>query len=137
MTTATLNIAITQFRPLGSVFPISYVLTQAQPVPGVRVTNGNIVISSTGPVNLIFQISGRAHVFTGVAFDTTEPETDVGALEFPVVTINRSPANTLSVIDANLPQNINKAYSYVLLVQSADSGEIGIIDPMIITEPRP
>lgn len=141
MTTALISIAITQFRPLGGVFPISCLMTQPQTTPGVTVVDGNVVITTTGPVNLIFQLGDPAYVFTGAAFDTKVPDTDVGTLEFPLVTINRSPANSLpanclSIIDANLPQNINRAYSYVLLVQSTVTGEIGIIDPMIITEPR-
>jgi len=141
MITSIINVAITQFRPLGGVFPISCTFTQDQATKGITISGENIIITADGPVNLIFQIGDPAYVFTGAAFDTTSPDTDVGSFEFPLVTINRSPTsnmppNCLSIVDANLPENINKAYSYVLLVQSAVTGEIGLIDPMIITEPR-
>lgn len=142
MITSLINVAITQFRPLGGVFPISCVFAQNQPVPGINVSNGNIVVKTSGPVNLVFQIADPVYVFVGAAFDTKTPDTDVGALEFPVVTINRSPAsnlppNCISIVDANLQQNLDKGYSYVLLVQSTATGEIGLIDPMIISETGP
>jgi len=142
MPSAIINIAITQFRPLGGVFPVSAVFTMPNPVPGITVTNGDIVITGDAPATLVFQISDPAYVFIGAAFDTKAPDTDVGAFEFPIVTINRSPAsnlppNCLSVVDANLQKNANKSYSYVLLVQSTATGEIGLIDPAIINEPRP
>jgi hypothetical protein len=142
MPSANILITITQFRPIGGVFPISAVFTMPNPLPGVTVSNGDIIVNSRAPVNLTFQIADPAYVFIGAAFDTKEPDTDVGAFEFPTITINRSPAsnlppNCLSVTDANLQRNANKGYSYVLLVQSTATGEIGLIDPMIINEPRP
>lgn len=139
---AVIQVTITQFRPLGGVFPISAVIASPNPTPGVTVVNGNIVVKTDSPTNLIFQLGDPAYVFIGAAFDTKTPDTDVGAFEFPVVTINRSPAgnlppNCISVKDANLPQNYDKSYSYVLLVQNTVTGEIGIIDPNIIGEPGP
>lgn len=141
MITATLNVTITQFRPLGGVFPISNVMTLAVPVPGVTIRDGTIVVKGTDPVTLVFKLAGSAYVFVGAAFDANTAGADVGALEFPTVTINRcpannQPANSLSVVDANLKQNLNKGYSYVLLVQNAATAEIGLIDPSIINEPR-
>lgn len=142
LVSAIIKVTITQFRPLGGVFPISAVIAMPNPVPGVTVTNGNVVVKTDSPTNLIFQLGDPAFVFIGAAFDTKAPDTDVGAIEFPVVTINRSPGtnlppNCLSVLDANLQRNLDKSYSYVLLVQDTTTGEIGIIDPAIINEPGP
>jgi hypothetical protein len=141
VSTALININVTQFRPLGGVFPVSAVFTMPNPVPGISVTDGNIIVQNQGPANLIFQIADPAYVFIGAAFDTRAPDTDVGSCEFPIISINRSPAtnlppNCLSVLDANLQRNANKSYSYVLLIQSTATGEIGLIDPSIINEPR-
>jgi hypothetical protein len=142
MTTAIIKVAIKQFRPIGGIFPITYVMTLPKPVPGVTISNGTIIIRSSKPVTLAFQLTSPAFVFVGAAFDSNTAKPDVGALEFPMVAINRSPANglpanCLSVVDANNPKNFGKEYSYVLLVQNSATAEIGIIDPNIINEPRP
>ena len=141
MITATINVTITQFRSLGGVFPISNVMSLAAPNPNVTVRNGNIVIKGTEPASLIFQLTSPDFLFVGAAFNANEQKPDVGALEFPMVTINRSPTNNLppnclSVVDANKPQNLGREYSYVLLVQNVATAEIGIIDPGMVNEPR-
>ncbi|AOS45669.1 hypothetical protein Verru16b_02754 [Lacunisphaera limnophila] len=122
------------------MFPISAIFTIPNPVPGISVSNGNVIVRGNAPVNLVFQIANTAFVFIGAAFDSEAPDTDVGAFEFPVITINRSPAsnlppNCLSVVDANRQQDKGKSYSYVLLVQNTATGEIGLIDPAIRNDP--
>jgi hypothetical protein len=143
VTTATINVTVNQFRPLGGVFPISAVLELDEPAPGITVSDdGSIVVKSDEPMTIVFHLTSPDYVFTGAAFSTKSKRTDVGALEFPVVTINRSPngtpsGNCLSIVDANEPQNLGKRYNYVLLVQNAATAEIGMIDPGMVNEPRP
>jgi len=134
--TAILNVTIDQFRPIGGVFPITATVKLASPVPGISVVNGDVIVKTNTPVNLLYQIASPDHIFIGAAFDANTPDVDVGTDEFPLVTINRNanvktPSSSLCVYDANLPEDRNKNYSYVLLVQATTTGEIGVIDPII------
>jgi len=136
MITAHIVVTITQFRPLGGIFPISTTLEARPPIPGVSISNGTIIVKGKEPVTLIFHMPDLAFVFIGVAFDADTPDSDVGADEFPRVTINRSanhhgPTNSLVVHDANRPEDAGKSYSYVILVQRRATSEIGIVDPVI------
>ena len=136
---ATVSVNITQFRPLGSVFPVSATFGIAAGSPGVTLTPGNsIVVAGSQPATLVFQLATPGFVFVGATFDSPAAGTDVGSTEFPSVTIDRTrQGNTLTVTDANTTQDAGKGYSYVLLVQNTVTGEIGIIDPMIISDPGP
>lgn len=139
MITANLKIDILQFRPLGGVFPITATFSLIDTGPDVKVVEGNIFVTEKEPVSLVFQLSNPAFVFVGVAFDAQTPDSDVGATEFPTVTINRlatghPPRNSLTVLDANNPANKNKRYTYALLIQKKSTGEIGLIDPIIIND---
>jgi hypothetical protein len=142
MITANLKVDILQFRPLGGVFPITCSISLIEPSSGVKVHEGNIVVTDKEPASLVFQLSNPAYVFVGVAFDAQTPDSDVGATEFPTVTINRlatgnPPRNSLTVLDANNPANAKKRYTYALLIQKKATGEIGLIDPVIINDGGP
>lgn len=134
----TLAVTITQFRALGGVFPISANYKVISASPDVKILGGNIIVKGDDPANLIFKLTDRNYVFVGATFDAPAAGPDVGTSEFPTVVIDRTPAgNTLTITDANVPENLGKAYSYVLLVQNTQTAEIGLIDPNIINEPRP
>jgi len=136
MITATIKITITQFRPMGGVFPVSADMALIKPVPQVKLRDGCIIITGGKPVKLVFTQPDPRFVFVGAAFDASTPDTDVGADEFPTLLINRNPKkNSLTVTDANRPEDAGKSYAYVLLVQNTATGEIGVIDPPIINEP--
>ncbi|HWA24769.1 MAG TPA: hypothetical protein VG734_03770 [Lacunisphaera sp.] len=137
--TATINVTVNQFRPLGGVFPISAVLELTEPTPGITVIDGSIVVKSDAAMTINFQLTSPDYVFTGAAFSTKSVDTDVGATEFPTITINRNSSakgNVLSVLDANNPDNRGTQYNYVLLVQNAATAEIGMIDPAIVNDPH-
>jgi hypothetical protein len=134
----TLAVSVTQFRPLGGVFPVSATYKVVSASPDVKVIGGSVIVKGTQPATLVFQLADKNYVFVGATFNASAAAPDVGTTEFPSVTIDRTPTgNKLTVIDANDPQNLGKAYSYVLLVQNTQTAEIGLIDPMIINEPRP
>jgi hypothetical protein len=134
----TLAVTVTQFRPIGGIFPISATYKVVSASPGVSVFGATIVIKGSQPAKLVFQLTDKNHVFVGATFDATGATPDVGTTEFPSIVIDRTATgNTLTIIDANDPQNIGKAYSYVLLVQSALTAEIGLIDPNIINDGGP
>lgn len=134
----TLIVNITQFRALGGVFPISATYTATSTSPNVKVIGGNIIIKNRERTILVFQLPVSDYVFVGATFDAPEARVDVGITEFPQIAIDRTTkGNSLTITDVNDPANANKAYSYVLLVQSTKTGEIGLIDPMIVNDIGP
>jgi len=133
-----LAVDITQFRALGSVFPIGATYTVSSTSPDVKSVGGNIIIKSRRPTTLIFSFAQPQYVFVGASFNTSESRVDVGRTEFPRLAIDRSEkGNSLTVVDANDPANAGKIFSYILLVQSTTTGEIGLIDPQIINDTGP
>lgn len=134
----TLAVTVAQFRPLGGVFPITATYAIVSASPGVTVTGADITIQSSQPATVAFQLTDPAYVFVGATFDADVSGTQVGTTEFPLITINRtSLGNTLTVADANVAKDAGTAYNYILLVQNTATGEIGIIDPMIVSDTGP
>ncbi len=135
--TATLSVTINQFRPLGGVFPISYTMSLVQASSGITASGADITITSSQPANLTFQIATAGYIFVGATVDADTAGTDVGSCEFPDVSITRAASgSSLTLDDANLSNDQGTIYNYILLVQNTATGEIGIIDPNIIAEPR-
>ena len=134
--TATLQIAISAFRPTGSVFPISATLSLVAGDPGNFSFNGQtlvITLPSSQNVQLIYQLPDPRYVLLGLAFNPVQG--GVGRVEFPTITLNRNPScSQMFVTDAALPQLSGVDYSYVILVQEAATGAMGVIDPYIETD---
>jgi hypothetical protein len=131
-----LTVNITQFRVLGGVFPISATYTATSSSPNVRVINGNIIVKGRDPASFVFQLPQPGYVFVGATFVAPGTAGDVGVTEFPMIVIDRtSKGNSLTITDANVAQNVDKVFSYILLVQNTLTGEIGLIDPAIVSEP--
>lgn len=134
MTTATITITINRFRALGSVFPISALMSMPA-TPGVIFDGESITITAPGPAQITFSLPSNQYVLLGVSFVANQDgPPELGRGEFPLITITRSntAGSTLTVDD----QNLNQApYDYVLLVQTITDGSIGIIDPFIQYKP--
>lgn len=131
-----LTVNITQFRTLGGVFPTSATYTVSSTSPKVKVIGGNILIKGSDPTELVFQLPVPDYVFVGATFVAAGKAGDVGITEFPKIVIDRTPkGNSLTITDVNAPENLDKPYNYILLLQNTRTGDIGLIDPIIINEP--
>lgn len=131
----TLSVTITQFRTLGGVFPTSATYAVISAPPNVKIIGGNILIKASQPVTVIFKLSNAAFVFVGATFAAPGQPGDVGITEFPAIAIDRTPAgNSLAITDLNRPENLNKPYNYVLFLQNIATGDIGMIDPIMVNE---
>lgn len=138
--TATLNLTINQFRPLGGVFPISASLALSN-VQGSAtiVTHGkNVKITfppgPPQPVVLTFALNDPDHVLLGIVFAANQAgKISAGRSQFPTIDITRNSngQSTMVVTDNCLQQDVGVRFNYLVLVQSLSKGEIGIIDPDI------
>ncbi len=138
--TATLNLTINQFRPLGGVFPISATLSLSNVQgPASFVTHGkNLKISfpqsQPAPVVLTFALNDPDHVLLGIVFAANQPgKVSAGRSQFPTINISRNSngQSSMVVTDNCLQQDVNVRFNYLILVQSLSKGEVGIIDPDI------
>lgn len=134
MLKAIITIKINHYRPLGSVFPISASMSMP-PTKGIIFDGESIIITEPGPAQLTFKIPSKKFILLGVSFVANQRKPDPGVGEFPLVTITRSAkaGSNLTVLDQN---KSTIPFDYLLLVQSAADGSIGVIDPTIRYEPR-
>ena len=138
---ATLNITINQFRALGGIFPVSATMTLAPGTPDAFTIHGkNVTIElpqgQQSSVTLTFVLPDPNYVLLGIAFaSNTKGSSSLGRTEFPSVAITRnSQGSSMVVTDSCDPSQNAVRFNYVIMVQSVNTAEIGIIDPDIETE---
>jgi hypothetical protein len=137
MLTATITITINEYRPLGSVFPICAKMTMPK-THGINFDGESIIVNEQAPTELTFKIPSNKYVLLGISFAANQRKkgrTNLGQGEFPKISITRSfkTGSSLTVLDEN---ETTIPFNYVLLVQSASDGSIGVIDPTIRYEPE-
>jgi len=150
-----LTVTVTQFRSLGAITPLQATVSDwtgfkmpagipmPQPAPTLTLTEGSIVVCSQYPVRLIFNMPDSNYVLTGIAWEEVVPNA-VGEKAFPDIYVQRGSnipvpygpevvgGSSLTVTDnAQEPGN----YNYVLLIQDAITGEIGVLDPGMDNHP--
>ena len=135
---ATFNVTINRFRPLGGVFPISASFALPVPVTGITLSGKTISVSVPAgtTVQLIFNLPDPNFVLLGIAFAANESgPVVVGRQEFPSVSISRSTSGSqMTVLDACISNFNDVRFNYVIMVQSLRNGDIGLIDPAIVSE---
>jgi len=83
-----------------------------------------------GTIDLTYQLPDPRYLLIGIAFNPKKSHGDSGCREFPAISINRDPyGSQLTFIDACLPEFDKVVFNYVILVQEATTGLIGLIDP--------
>lgn len=83
-----------------------------------------------GTIGLTYQLPDPRYLLIGIAFNPKKSHGDSGCREFPTININRDPyGSQLTLIDACLPEFDQVVFNYVILVQEAATGLIGLIDP--------
>jgi hypothetical protein len=87
-----------------------------------------------GSVQLVYQLPDPKYVLLGAAFKS--PNGGVGRLEFRSIAVNRDPyGSQMLVTDACAEECNNVEFTYVILIQEVATGNIGLIDPDIDTDP--
>lgn len=124
---------------MGGIFPISASIEPAKDNPkNITIHGKNITVKGKQPVKLVFHLPNKpaesGYVMLGVAFGANSSNVTVGVHTFPTIKIDRSPTESTMTI-ADHPQDVGvQHYDYVILVQSIATGEIGIIDPMMVND---
>lgn len=150
MYTATTQITIVEFKPMSGVIADSPCIaatisppvnTSPQPpnqtVPVFSGDGESITITVpkgyTGSTQLTYQLFDSRYVLLGLAFQG--PNGGAGRTEFSSIAIERDTTSTqITVTDACVPALAGIDFNYVILVQEAATGFIGIIDPDIETD---
>lgn len=88
---------------------------------------------------ITYQLASRKYVMLGIAFvPTGKKGNEVGQNEFPLVSMNRddeSSEMTITDVCDVRPEEVN-CYTYGILIQEIETGDIGVFDPKIINEPH-
>ncbi len=154
---AVIDLAITQFRSLGSITPLEaevandpvFLLPDGSQATGSSIAvdkkDGSIHVLSDCPVRLIFNIVGQPYVLVGVAWATSEIPRGTGTSTFPEVLMLRDKYIPVPFADAQLGGSsltiIDIAtdpgfYDYLLMIQDDDTSEVGFFDPGMDNDPQ-
>lgn len=162
--TAVVDVTIQQFRPMGGIFPCfaDFALAPGQPpVPGdtdsiyftvagqpdldatLTLDVNSFAIDAPSKVAIVFRMEDWNYIFLGVAWASSD--NSVGRLTFPNMAIQNlpppqdgaAPYSLMTVVDdPTADTNSDHYYRYIILVQNAVTGEIGMIDPSIKNKPQ-
>lgn len=154
--TGALTVTVEQFRSLGALSPLVASLggwtgfkmpndePLPEPPPTLEIDGDNIKIKSEYPVRLIYNLPDARYVLVGAAWEELLPNT-VGKTAFPDVLMRRNvtmpvpygpPLIGGSCLTVKDNAQTPGAYHYVLIIQDANTAEIGIYDPPIENEPE-
>ena len=146
MYTATVQVSITTFNPIGSGNIVATLSPPTDTSPGAPTgvfsgTGEQLMIVTpdgyTGGVQVTFQLPDPSYVFVGITARPNQASTGAARLEFCTITINRAPdGSQLTVTDACLPQFFGVDFEYLLVVQQLSTNQIGTIDPDEENEPQ-
>jgi hypothetical protein len=145
MYTATVQLTIKTFVPMNGVIKDSAsidaiiappVNTSPQPQTDVFSGDGQSITITVpkgyiGSVGLTYQLPSSAYVLLGVSFKSLLR--GAGRVEFPGVQIDRDPTGGQMGVLTSCDPN-SAGYSYVILVQEAATGNIGLIDPVVVVK---
>ncbi len=137
-TAATIVLTIDAFFPIGSIYSINYAMALTSGnTANFNLTDGLLTVTVPVDTNvtLNYELNDPRYVLLGIAFNPNGP--GAGRKEFPQVLLTRTLQNsTMAVTDASRGSCEGIDYTYVILVQEAASGSIGLIDPGIVNEPE-
>lgn len=149
MYSATVLLSIQEFIPMKGIFgqspsivakiaPPQDISPPPHPNPPVFSGDGESITITVpkgyrGSVQLIYQLPDPKFVLLGAALKS--PDGGVGRVEFRGVAVNRDPySSQMLVTDSCASQCFGVKFAYVILVQEAATGNIGLIDPDVETD---